>query len=606
MLAHFTLALGLAAACTACDTSPQRVAVVGAATLSATEPDTGDAARVRRVWARAGDYATPSPDGRYITFVDWSTGDVAMHDIVTGEDRRLTDKGTWPENGSWAEEPLFSPDGSMVAYSYGNVLGADPFRYELRVVAVDDTTQRLLHALTARDYWILPMDWSASQGILVKFYRDADGKVVTDLAVVDPASGAVRVLRTYAEGRAHPHDGAFSPDGRFIAYRLDKDVRIMTADAARDASLDMEVRWVLGWTPDGRSVLVHASAHSTTGIWSIPVTDGRRAGQPALVRGGMAAFLPGGRAGDRYYYGVPVDAPKIHTVSVDIPSARVLSPPTPLTSPLDGAAHVAAWSPDGGGLAYVLRDLAGRGTRIMLRAADGDEVRELATVGRLQVHQVLWTPDGQALLLNTTGTGEPVLRRVDIRTGSVRPVLEPSGQGVATTPDGRVVYVRDVPNRPELVSGVFVHDLTTGRERRIADVPDETRKLSVSPDGRRIALVTGGDESQASRLLVLRIEGGEAREVWRAEYPLHLERNASRPPWTPDGRYVLVVRGSWEDGEHVVLAVPVDGGEPITVMDFPDARPHLSLHPDGRRLAYSAGERRTELWVLDDLTPEQP
>ena len=31
---------------------------------------------------------------------------------------------------------------------------------------------------------------------------------------------------------------------------------------------------------------------------------------------------------------------------------------------------------------------------------------------------------------------------------------------------------------------------------------------------------------------------------------------------------------------------------------------HLSLHPDGRRLAYAAGQSEAEVWVMENFLPE--
>ncbi len=48
--------------------------------------------------------------------------------------------------------------------------------------------------------------------------------------------------------------------------------------------------------------------------------------------------------------------------------------------------------------------------------------------------------------------------------------------------------------------------------------------------------------------------------------------------------------------------VPVDGGEarPLELMPFvrPDG---IKLHPDGRRIAFMAGESRGEVWVMEGL-----
>ena len=49
----------------------------------------------RQIWAEppADILGTISPDGRYLSFVDWETGDLALHDMSTGKNRRLTTKG---------------------------------------------------------------------------------------------------------------------------------------------------------------------------------------------------------------------------------------------------------------------------------------------------------------------------------------------------------------------------------------------------------------------------------------------------------------------------------------------------------------------------------
>ncbi len=60
---------------------------------------------VRLVWSGSDvDLSgTPSPDGRHMAFVDWSTGDVAVRDLVAGTSRRLTDQGSWAESDAFAE-----------------------------------------------------------------------------------------------------------------------------------------------------------------------------------------------------------------------------------------------------------------------------------------------------------------------------------------------------------------------------------------------------------------------------------------------------------------------------------------------------------------------
>ena len=81
-----------------------------------------------------------SPDGRYLTYVDWSTGDLALRDLGSGEDRHLTAKGSWLESSEWAEYSLISPDGASVAYAWRREDGV----YDLRLLEIDGSALRLL------------------------------------------------------------------------------------------------------------------------------------------------------------------------------------------------------------------------------------------------------------------------------------------------------------------------------------------------------------------------------------------------------------------------------------------------------------------------------
>jgi hypothetical protein len=70
--------------------------------------------RSEQVWAdhTAGlQYARLSADGQWFSYLDGSTGDVAMRDVRTGATRRITNKGSWEANPSSVESSVISPDG---------------------------------------------------------------------------------------------------------------------------------------------------------------------------------------------------------------------------------------------------------------------------------------------------------------------------------------------------------------------------------------------------------------------------------------------------------------------------------------------------------------
>jgi len=79
-------------------------------------------------------------DGRFVSFTD-ETGNIAIRDLVTGQDRRLTDKGGVSfGSGGFAEESVPSPDGKSVAYAWWGAT------YDLRVVGLDGSKPRVLRA----------------------------------------------------------------------------------------------------------------------------------------------------------------------------------------------------------------------------------------------------------------------------------------------------------------------------------------------------------------------------------------------------------------------------------------------------------------------------
>jgi tetratricopeptide (TPR) repeat protein len=114
----------------------------------------------RRVWSgpKTDLYGTVSSDGRYLSYVDWETGDLALHDIVANADRRLTDAGPWTSASEYAQESAISRDGKQVAYAWYNTKR----RFELRVLDLQvsgfPTPRQLFRSEDIR--WIAPYDWS--------------------------------------------------------------------------------------------------------------------------------------------------------------------------------------------------------------------------------------------------------------------------------------------------------------------------------------------------------------------------------------------------------------------------------------------------------------
>jgi Tol biopolymer transport system component len=94
------------------------------------------------VWPHAENIqGAPSPDGRHLSFVDWSTGDLAVRDLTTGESRHVTNKGSWSESSEQAGYSVFSADGKQLAYSWFN---EEKKIFELRSIDLNGTQPHVL------------------------------------------------------------------------------------------------------------------------------------------------------------------------------------------------------------------------------------------------------------------------------------------------------------------------------------------------------------------------------------------------------------------------------------------------------------------------------
>jgi Tol biopolymer transport system component len=171
---------------------------------------------------------------------------------------------------------------------------------------------------------------------------------------------------------------------------------------------------------------------------------------------------------------------------------------------------------------------------------------------------------------------------------------------VVLAPDGKTLFyalrVNDGKTKPGNV--LYVRDFETGRDKELYRAPGRAiRGPALSADGRQLAFAT------REALMVIAAAGGEPRELLRARDG-DTSVIANRLAWMPDGRHLLLTRGSRASAgrrEQEVWRISVAGGEPQrTGLAMPGLR-GLCVHPDGRRIAFTAGLPEVELWVMDGL-----
>ncbi|MEE8551158.1 MAG: hypothetical protein V3T08_07895 [Gemmatimonadota bacterium] len=589
---------------------------------AAASPQVQDTALVvRRLWVGTEpDFwaSTPSPDGRYVSEVDWITGDLAVLDLLTGELRHVTDKGSWDEAVEWAEMSAFSPDGQQLAYVYWN---EDLWGYEIRVIDVDGSNERAI--LPHRDglEWISVDDWSPDGQILATLYwqageKDAVEVEYAEIALISAETGEVRVLKT--EDWFGTWNAGFSPDGRFIAYenrpdgREDNDIVVLATDGSLDEVLigGPTDDQMMAWTPDGASVLFYSDRALTEGIWRLPVRNGAAAGEPELVRADVWRATPIGFAGSSFYYGVQLESPQVHTASIDVEGGRLLTVPAPVEEPSGSRTDGGEWSPDGRYLAYTRRPSGGaRPAVVVIRSIAGGEARELDVKLR-QIRQIFWGADSRSLLLlarkeTDAGLG---LFGLDLESGElstiVEPgVMEPVAYRVFISPDRRTFYFPrwDTAAR---VTRIMALSLDTLEETELATTHLKPFRFAPSPDGHTLAFVQADPAAGKNRLVTLPTAGGDIRELEVSSGSGLGSLDLRNCLWTPDGGFLLLTSGNDADGTSGLWRLPAAGGEPVLIAERRSPalfNESLRLSPDGKRIAFVSGEGRGEIWVMENI-----
>lgn len=581
----------------------------------------------------------PSPDGRYVTQTDWDTGDLAVLDLLTGQKRRVTDKGDdgWDKSYAYNEEACFSPDGQRIAYLWYT----EPGLPELRVINTDGSDSRLVARpgfepenpppsyIDLFEWWPDLHGWSPDgQHILATLYY-AGGGETTLISVADGSREDLYV----SEGG--PTLAALSPDGRHLAYDDAPDetddifVRPVSGGNAVRIAGGPSTDRLVGWTQDG-DVLFFSDRDLTEGVWRVPVRDdGRPAGDATLVVGDLWGMEPMGVAGNNLIYGIRTQAPRLHVVPLDLTRNSLSGTPTPVEQQMRES-FFPSWSPDGLKFVYLVVARRPR-ARLMMRSTANSEIREITPRSLTVLEGVpRWSGDGRRLLLfgEDRDSGRPSFFAYTLATGEVAYVFSRDDltgldvqdvQWTMFSHDWETVYLAVEEHTDGRVSVLRI-DLTTGDRRTVLThpgLPGGGRPIGrtwPSPDDRLLAFWESAVSDTAHMLRVISADGGEPRTLltvpWSddANYP---ECSGSIfPLWTSDGQHLLtVLLDSVPEGDSVpfdrcgIYKVPVDGGNPIYLGAITEDHGPWALSPDDSRLAFSTGETRGEIWILQGLDP---
>ena len=556
----------------------------------------------RQVWDRAENiYGAPSPDGRFLTYIDWATPALAIRDLATGTTRRVID-GSWGNPPNFPIGPSrFSPDGRQVFSAWFN----EKEFQEIRVAPVAGGAARVLYSNEEIPYQY-PAEWSPDgKTILATLYRKDQTRQIALISVED---GSARVLKSFDWNG--PGNISFSPDGRYIAYDRqpsqdtpEPDIFVIAADGSREVLLIQHSAddRLLGWAPDGKHVLFSSDRTGTRDAWLMEVAEGRPNGQPQLIKRDIGRIQPMGftRNGG-FYYGLNAGIRDIYVATLDPTTGKAVGQSELATERFLGSNRGSSWSPDGESLAYFMAP-SGNGrqpTSLIVRALKTGQERTLRTDLRPNLNiGPRWSPDGLWLLVNSRDErGGFGLYRVSVQTGAITPVVQDqTARWGLWTPDGKsIVYTTEDGKS----STIRIRNLDSGEDKELFRPEESTfvSNLALSPDGRRLAFGTSTlSQIIAQVLMLMPLEGGTPRRL--------LGVPGQGPQfhgldWARDGTHLYFGR------QEQMWRISTEGGEPEPVGLQPNGSDGFAISPDGRRVAFITGETKEEVWVMENFLPQ--
>jgi Tol biopolymer transport system component len=463
-----------------------------------------------------------------------------------------------------------SPDGSRVAFDLVTGIWVLPIAGGDAVRLTDDLQD------ATQPQW-------SPDGTTLAFQSYRDGNF--HLWTVDAAGG--KAPKQLTSGPFDHREPKFSPDGKKLVFTSDRggtgSYGVFTFDLATEAITPLtdtaSEEAAPYWFPDGGSVVYTVDE---TAIDAVDVASG------AVTR------LVTAPAGGKLFGPAVTPDGQVSYVRLVGAAADLVLGETALTSGEDVFGFAASWL----SATEVVYAADGRLRRRTLGGAAAD-IPFAATVTIVTQGKVQQRPAATANARAVQGIASPVCspdgRRIAFRALNALWLTEIGGKPERIVADG---YFNSDPDfAPDGLSLVYssdragdadlwVHELTTGTDRRLTALPGAQLTPRWSPDGTRIAYT---DHDGAT--WILDVATGSVTQITPTLFM------PGRPTWSPDGAVVALAAVKpyskrFREGTSQILTVDLASG----TLTYTEPMPHRSLStrgddgpvwsPDGRHLAF--------------------
>ena len=523
-----------------------------------------------------------SSDGRRIAYSSDRTGSMEIYAAAVEDQSREV---AITSDSGYNVEPAFSPDGQWLAYHSRRRRG-------VWIVASSGGTPRQLV-----DFGSMPA-WSPD-GETIVFTSDAGGMTsqatLWTVRLRDSALVPLTKLGQPSGGHLAP---TWSPDGRFIAFRVSHDpgadlwmvaldggavwqfASAMQPPPARFSAHATMLYWV-GRNAHGQERLMRAQLNRA----------GRRIGEPNVVLALPERPITGFSVSEnRTAFLSLVDEPSTNLMAVDVSDDLAASTPTQLT--VDAARNsLPDYSGDGRILYH--QKVPGRTPAVRVISDSGRNLAAASSPSPLSIEAPQWDSEGRRVfaLVRETPASVGYFAWIDLEERGITRIATtpPAAAGPAhLSPDGqRLAFHRIAPDG---VMNVWVQPLDGSRARQVTFDREAMSYPKWSHDGKWLTLVIKrGDRTHVG---LVSADGGAVEQ-------LTFDEGQSRPySFSPDNRHIAFA--GQRDGIWNVYAVSRATKQVTQLTHF--VRQGLLMYPAwsprGNRIVFQRAESTTSLWTL--------
>jgi Tol biopolymer transport system component len=511
-----------------------------------------------------------SPDGNKLAYCREEKGrttGLVLRDLVTGDETDIAQRGTM------GSAPVFSPDGSMIAYTYWS----------------DNMTKTTVHIHSletgedqSQDQEGFVQDWSRDGRFLLIFTSpefSKEGK--TYIVPVD--GGRIREVNVPLS------KGKFSPDSQYISYSDKGNVYLYALDSGKTMEITKGSNPM--WCPVSKTLLFlsQQAFGPESDLCVVSVIDGKTTSDILVVKPDFSGQLISLSQNGRLLYKEEYEEEFIYVADIDPETGQPTGESTRLATGLN-----AAWSPDGNRIAY----LANGVLRVM--SDDGSNDQEIIKVNMPGNTNFIWSPDNENIYMVEINIQNRSLDlyALSLSTLEKRLVLADCGLHLTCSPDGKHIAFVSLDESSNYTE-IFMVDVNGENLRQLTFNAKANRFYPAwSPDGKYIVFESNAPNGTRA-LMAVSVGDGEIREIFHAVNP---EDRFFMSNWSPDGNKLVFAGGM--QGFTFRIGNVSNGTYQKFALDLDIAGIWPVWSPGGKKIMFSGVTAVYQLMILDNFLPE--